>query len=253
MGEYRTIRVATQGRVAEIALAKPPLNILAMEMMNELSGAFQEVLEGDARVVLLYGEGSHFSAGADVREHLPEQATGLLATLRRLFLTLAAFERPIVGAVHGSCLGAGMELAMACDVVVAAEDSRLGLPEIRLGALAPIAAAQLPELVGPHRAAEILLTGRSLTALEARDWGLVNAVVGPADLLAKARETASRIAAFSRPVLAVVKRALSREESQARALSRALDLYRTDILPLHDAREGLAAFLEKREPRWEDR
>jgi cyclohexa-1,5-dienecarbonyl-CoA hydratase len=159
---------------------------------------------------------------------------------------------PVVAAIHGPTLGGGCEVAAACDLVLAADDVRLGQPEIRLGVFPPAAAALLPRLVGRQRALDLLLTGRTVLAEEALRLGLVTRVL-PRDGFEEGVEAfVQELAARSRPVLALAKRAVV--ENLERPLSAALDaadhLYLTELMALRDPHEGLAAFMEKREPVW---
>lgn len=235
--------------IREIVIDHPPLNILTGEVMRRLTHDLLDL--GDARAVLIRGEGKCFSAGADVLEHLPENAEAMLAALHRLIMTIMELPVPSVAAVHGGAIGGGLELAMACDLIYAAESATLQQPEIKLGCIAPFAAEQLPAAVGTRRALDILLTGRPVPAPEAHAMGLVSAVFPVEGFLDRVRDRARGIAAFSRPALSACRRAVL-HDWDAR-FRRAEEIYIERVVPADDYREGLTAFLEKREPKWSHR
>jgi cyclohexa-1,5-dienecarbonyl-CoA hydratase len=171
-----------------------------------------------------------------------------IATIARL----AAFPAPVVAAVRGRCLGGGFELVQAADLVVAGEGAVFGQPEIVLGVLPPAACALLPELCGRVRAAELVLTGDTITAVQARDVGLVTRVVPDDRVDAEAGALAGRLARHSAAALRVTKRALRAGTAPrlAEALRAAERLYLDELMATRDAVEGLTAFLEKRTPTW---
>jgi cyclohexa-1,5-dienecarbonyl-CoA hydratase len=254
MASGGTISIRKEGEVASVLLARPPLNILSFAMMEEISSHLDE-LAGDADVGAVVIESDLrdvFSAGADVREHLPATADRLIRTLDRLVLTLLTFPRPTVSIVRGKCLGGGMELAMACDFVLAGDQATFGQPEASVGVFPPVAAALYPRLVGLRRAYEVLLTGRTLTAAQALSMGFVTSV-HPDDQLGSARTDLLRaLTSKSRIVLQHAKRALL--EGLSLPLEQALhvssDIYLKELMGAEDAPEGLNAFLEKRKPIW---
>jgi enoyl-CoA hydratase/carnithine racemase len=179
----REVRVAReQGGVVRVTLARPPLNLLTPELIGALGATFREIgADPGARAVVLQGEGRAFSAGVDVRAMRDldaGRARGLIEGLRD---TIGALERlpvPTVARLHGHALGGALELALACDLRVAAASCRLGMPEVAVGVPSVIQAALLPGLVGWGRAAELLLGGEPIDAGEAERWGLVNRAVG---------------------------------------------------------------------------
>jgi cyclohexa-1,5-dienecarbonyl-CoA hydratase len=244
------IHVTESDRVREIVVDRPPLNILSIDLLNELDGVLQQPTE--ARVVLLRGKGRCFSAGADVKEHLPDQVDKVLTVLHRVVVDLVESPIPTVAVVHGSVMGAGLELVLACDLAYAAEGATLQQPEIRLGCIAPVAAALLTERIGRTRAMEMLLTGRAVHSEEAAAIGLVTAVLPAANFIDVARERARGIAAYSRAALGACRRA-ARSPAWTRALQAAEKIYLDELVRAEDYSEGLNAFLEKRAPVWKDR
>jgi enoyl-CoA hydratase len=234
------------------------LNALSFDLLDELADAL-ETLDRDpaCRAIVLTGSGDRaFAAGADIRE-LATQTPVSLVTGNRFAVwdRIAAIGVPIVAAVRGFALGGGCELAMACDMIVAAEDAQFGQPEIKLGVMPGAGGTQrLTRAIGKARAMELILTGRNMSAREAEAHGLVTSVV-PADVTVKtALEMATRIAALSPVAVRAAKQAILRAHELP--LSAGLDDERAAFFLLfasEDQREGMAAFVEKRTPDWKGR
>jgi cyclohexa-1,5-dienecarbonyl-CoA hydratase len=200
---------------------------------------------------VLRGEGRGFSAGAEVREHLPESVRALFQEFHAAVAAIVESPCPVIAQVHGPCLGGGLEVALAADLVYAADDATLGQPEIQLGVFPPFAAAAYPARFGRLRAAEIVLLGETLRAAEAYDRGLLTAVVPAAGLAAKVDAVASRLASFSPDSLRIARRALRLgDRGSLAAFQDAEALYLDELAARPDAVEGIRAFLEKRPPRW---
>jgi cyclohexa-1,5-dienecarbonyl-CoA hydratase len=250
------VRVVEDVDVVRITLARPPLNILTVEMLEELRTALDDAAERPAlKAVVLAAEGKAFSAGVAVEDHLGERARPMLETFHALFHALRALECPTIAAVQGAALGGGAELATFCDLVVADEEATFGQPEIRVGVFAPIAVLHYPLRVGPAHALRLLLTGAVIGAAEAQRLGLVDRVV-PAGTLAEAVEAeVERFRTLSAVVLRLTKRAL--RETQGLPFEDGLavleELYHHTLMTTADAEEGLRAFVEKRKPVWRDR
>ena len=250
-----SITIRVQDGIARIRLDRPPLNVLDVEMLRQLNGALRECDETSVRVVVLTSALPHaFSAGVDVRDHRAGRLDAMLSEVRengRLLLTL----KPVtIAAIRGSTLGGGAEIALLCDLVLAADDTVFGFPEIKLGAFPPVAAACLPEICGAPRAMRLLL-GQSITAEAAKEQGLVTEVV-PAGQF---EDTVDRIATGLAARSGVVLRALTSATRAQRApavlqrLDAAIATYRATVGPSRDAEEGINAFLEKRAPAWSHR
>lgn len=239
------------GGVAEVVLRRPPHNVLHAPMVGELRDAIAEArARKDARVLFLRGEGKSFCAGVDVGDHLPGRFEQAIPAFDALLRELQGVELPSVSFLHGSVMGGGLEVAMATDLAYAAAGARLGQPEIKLAVFPPYAAAVAPSLLGPRRAAELVLTGRSYTAAEGLGLGLVNAVFEEAEAEAKTREVVRGLAALSRPALVLAKRALRTREADR--FAEAERIYVKELMSLADPVEGLTAFLEKRPAVWKD-
>jgi cyclohexa-1,5-dienecarbonyl-CoA hydratase len=254
-GEHVTS--TAENGIARVTLSNPPLNIMTRELAGELRETLRALADDRSlRVVVLGAEGKHFSAGADVAEHLPPAWTAMVPEFLETVTSLLAFPLPIIAAVRGRCLGGASELVQAADLVVAGESAVFGQPEIVLGVIPPAACALLPGRIGPARAAEIVFTGDPMSAAQALAAGLVTRVVPDDAVDAEALALAARIARHSAAALRVAKRSLrppARERAESDALSAAGRRYARDLMRTSDATEGLTAFLEKRTPVWTHR
>lgn len=247
------LRTESDGGLRILTLDRPPLNVLNIDMLAELEEAVGRVAsDGDAAALMITGEGKAFCAGVDVADHTPERVEAMIERLHGALTAILALEVPVVAAVNGAALGGGLELALACDVVFAREGAKLGQPEIRLGVFPPFAAAILPRLVGTATALDICLSGRTLRAEEGMRLGLVQHTAPKSDFASSAKEYAKELASLSPPVLRLTKQAIRAglDVPLGEALEEAERLYLDDLMQLEDAREGLAAFLEKRAPVW---
>lgn len=250
---FEFVRLEQDGAVRTLILDRPPLNVLHIPMLRELGQALRMVADDDgAGLLVLTGAGKAFCAGVDVSDHTADRVHEMLELFHSTIRAILALDIPVVGALNGATLGGGCELALACDLVVAREGAKLGQPEIRLGSLPPVAAVLLPRLIGRQRALDLVLTGRVIEAEEARGMGLVSRVL-PADGFAEGvREYVADLGSLSRPVLRLAKRAVLEGLALPfdQALQRTEEVYLDQLVNLHDAHEGLAAFLEKRDPVW---
>ena len=239
--------------LGRITLTDPPLNILTRSMLAQLKKGLAELAaEPSLRVVLLTATGKHFSAGADVGEHLPPTYEELIPEFLDTVLSIATFPLPVVAAVQGRCLGGGFEVAMSADLIVAAEGASFGQPEILLGVLPPAACAMLPFLCGRGTAAEIVYTGEAMSSADALRAGIVQQVVPDDQLEEAALVLAGRITRHSGAALRAGKRMLAGGDESAlrEALSRAGRIYTEQLMETRDAVEGLQSFMEKRRPTW---
>jgi enoyl-CoA hydratase len=260
VGEY--VSTERDGMVAVVTIDHPPVNALSAPLLEELEAELVG-LDGDdgVRAIVLKGAGERaFVAGADISEFPSLREAGLqeggsARGIQKLGARMDASDTPFVAAIHGFCLGGGLELAMCCDIRVAAEDAQLGQPEIKLGLIPGGGGTQrLPRLVGLGRALMLNLTGDFIDAPTAYEWGLVEKVVPREELLETALGIARAIAARS-PVAVGVLRELARttrDLSLEEGLRREADGFRR-CLASEDGAEGVAAFLEKREPQFTGR
>jgi cyclohexa-1,5-dienecarbonyl-CoA hydratase len=239
--------------VARLRLDNPPLNVIDIPMMEELSQVLTEI-EGcsEVNILILSGSQHAFSAGVDVAAHTPDKVEQMLAKFHRVIRAVIASREVTIAAVHGHCLGGGAELAMVCDLVYTSELATWGFPEIKLGCFPPVAVTALAALVGQKQAADLVLTGRSITGKEAAAIGLANAVVPEVDLEHTVQETVQHLTALSPAALAITKKAIYAWDSMHfdKGLARAEKIYLEELMKTEDAREGIKAFLEKRQPQW---
>jgi cyclohexa-1,5-dienecarbonyl-CoA hydratase len=240
------------GAVLRLLLAAPKANILDAEMIAALTRAFREAGDRpDLKCVIVEGEGPHFSFGASVPEHLPGAVESMLPRFHDLFRTMFDAGIFTIAAVRGQCLGGGLELAMACNRVLAAPGAKLGQPEIRLGVLAPVASVLLAERTGRPCAEDLCLTGRIVDAEEALRIGLADGIAedpGEAALAWAREHLLAKSAAALRHALRAVRTPLLRRFDED--LRRVEAIYLEDLMKTADAEEGLRAFLEKRDPKW---
>ena len=253
---YRFLRLErSDNGIARLVLNRPPLNVLHIPMLEEMADAF-DVIGADStlKALQISGAGRAFCAGVDVGDHAGDRVESMLTLFRRVIVRLMGLEIPVVAAVHGPALGGGCELMVACDLAVARDDARIGQPEIQLAVFPPVGAALLPRLIGCQHAMELILTGRVLSAAEARERGLVSEVWPAECWEERVREYMARFAALSGPVLRLTKRAvvdgLSLDPNQA--MRHAESLYLNELMRLRDPHEGLAAFIDKRRPVWQE-
>jgi enoyl-CoA hydratase len=251
---YENILVETRGRVGLVVLNRPKaLNALNDALMDELGAALRAFDADEAiGVIVLTGNEKAFAAGADI---------GMMASysymdvykgdyITRNWETVRSIRKPIIAAVAGFALGGGCELAMTCDIVIAADTAKFGQPEIKLGVIPGAGGTQrLPRAVSKAKAMDLCLTGRMMDAAEAERAGLVSRIV-PADaLLAEALAAASQIAEFSLPAVMMAKESVNRayETTLAEGITFERRVFHS-LFATEDQKEGMAAFLEKRKP-----
>jgi enoyl-CoA hydratase len=245
-------------RIATVTLRNPPANLLNATVLKELDHLLGELEADDqVRVVILTAAGRFFCTGADVNEltHIGTARQGIEFSERgqTLLNRLERFDKPVIAALNGTCLGGGLELAMACHMRVAAAGTLLGLPEIKLGLIPGFGGTQrLPRIIGPSRATELILTGESVTAEGALAMGLVNRVVPAAEVQPLALTWARAIAAHGRSATQAALRAIRAglDSPLAEGLVREAELF-GELCETPDKKEGTSAFLEKRSPKFE--
>lgn len=239
--------------LAHIALASPPLNVIDIPMMEELARALAEIeQQPEVSAIVVTGEGKAFSAGVDVAAHTPDKVDEMLQKFHVVIRSLVATKKVTVAAVHGHCLGGGAELAMVCDVVYTTESAQWGFPEIKLGCYPPVACTALASLIGQKRAAELILTGHTISGTEAAEIGLATRALPDAQSESSVNECSERLSQLSPAALALTKRACYAWDSIHfdKGLARAEKIYLEDLMKTADAQEGILAFMEKRKPRW---
>jgi enoyl-CoA hydratase len=249
------IRVERLAGVVRCTLDRPPLNLLEPGLIGSLQTTFETLAtDPSVRVAVVTGAGRAFTGGMDVRvlrDLDPEGATRLISALHDAIRAVHAAPFPVIAAVNGHALGAGFELALACDLRIAAAEATFGLPEVRVGVPSVIQAALLPPLIGPGRAAELLLTGASIGAAQALAWGLVNRVVERAGLEAAVEAMSAAITACAPGAIRRQKQLIVRwrETDLPTAVRAGIEVFAASY-GTGEPREGASAFLDKRPPRF---
>ena len=255
---YSTIQLAHDSGVATITLNRPDKrNAISFELIDDLLAALKEVETSDAIVLILTGAGKAFSSGMDLDNlksligRSPDQNLKDSETMVRLFRSLYEFPKVTIAAVNGAAIAGGTGLALLCDFTLAVREAKFGYTEVRIGFVPAIVSTFLLRQVGEKQARDLLLTGRIIGAEEAAKMGLVNEIVAPEKLMARARELAALLMENSPASLRATKKLLSdygraELDTQVEAAVRENAAIRTTA----DFREGVTSFLEKRKPAW---
>jgi cyclohexa-1,5-dienecarbonyl-CoA hydratase len=249
--EEKKLTVEVTGAIARITLNNPPLNVIDLSMMDALREHLI-ALEQNTNVTSIVFAGSEriFSAGSDVASHAGQDVEAMLNKFHFVICALVATSKLTIASVRRHCLGGGAELALVCDIVYAGSDAIFGFPEIKLAAFPPVAMVALSAVVGQKRAAELLFTGRSLTAQEALAMGLVNAIADdPETLVSECLQSVSQLSPLA---LRTAKKAFYAWDAIhfEKGLMHTEEIYREKILRSDDGKEGVRAFIEKRRPKW---
>jgi enoyl-CoA hydratase/carnithine racemase len=249
------VNFTEHGRVGRITLDNPPANSYDLQVMSEFSVAVDEAIHSGARaIVVASASEKFFSAGADVKRFLEGDVDGNMEMIRvsqGAFRRMAAADPVFIAHINGHALGGGLEIALACDVRLAnAGDYKLGTPEVTLGLLPGNGGTQrLPRLLGPSRAMELLLTGRTFSPAEAFDWGMISALYDPEEADDRVRAYALRFATGAVLATAAIKRCVHEGNSMPLEQGLALEAELIErLFRSEDAREGLHAFVERRDP-----
>ena len=256
VSELSRIAMEIAPPLAKIGLLHPPLNVIDIPMMDELSRALAEIdARTDVSLVVMRGAGKAFSAGVDISAHSPDRVEEMLAKFHGVIRAIVATKKVTIAMVHGLCLGGGAELAMVCDFAYTSDDAEWGFPEIKLGCFPPVACTALAALVGQKKAAELILTGGSLTGREATDMGLATQCATEGQLDSTVHACVGQLLRLSSSALAIAKKATYAWDSMHfdKGLARAEKIYFDDLMKTADANEGIRAFLEKRPPKWTGR
>ncbi len=261
MTERQHVKVAREDRVAILTIDNPPVNMISRAVVDDLQSALAEVWADDEvkAIVLTAGGQMVFVAGADINAILelktPAEAKAIVQQVHELFLSIENSHKPIIAAITGHCLGAGNELAMACHMRIANNRAMFGQPEIALGIIPGFGGTQrLARLVGKGKALELILTGDRITGAEAANIGLVNKAVPGTEVMKAAIGLAKKIASFGEPSVAAAIEAVN--QGMAVGLPEGLEIEAekfSSLVETEDMREGLTAFLEKRQPKFQDK
>ena len=257
MADFKFISYEDQGEVLRLAINRPPYNVLDIATMEEMNTALDMAMENTtAKVLLITGNGDKtFSSGVDVIDHTPDKVVKMIDVFHGILKRLMLVPIPTVAAINGPALGGGCELAIACDMAVATEDTRIGQPEIKLGVFPPIAAILLPRQVPMTKVMELLLGGGIVDAKEAHRIGLVNAVFPKESFAADTAKFLEQFTSLSRVALLHTKKAVKDAATRPfyEALFHVEQHYLKDLMATEDAVEGLNSFMEKRKPVWKNK
>jgi enoyl-CoA hydratase len=255
---YQHIIVETRGRVGILRLNRPAaLNALNMALMNEVATAIDGFeANQDIGCILVTGSDKAFAAGADIKEMAGKSyLDAFMGDFAASWDRVAHARKPVIAAVAGFALGGGCELAMHCDLIIAADNAKFGQPEIKLGVIPGIGGTQrLTRAVGKAKAMDLCLTGRMMDAAEAESSGLVARVVPVASLMEEAMKVAETIASMSLPAVMIAKEAINRafETTLAEGVRFERRVFHS-LFATEDQKEGMAAFVEKRPPKFKNR
>jgi len=244
--------------VARVILNSPKGNVMDMIMMHDLMELFKQFESmNNLKLITFEGEGSHFSFGASVEEHKKEKAGEMLRKFHSLFYSLSNLCIPTAAIVWGQCLGGAMELCLMCNFIFAEKTAKFGQPEIILGVFPPPASLLLPLKIGSAKAEDLLITGKTITADEAKSYGFVNEIFADRDLLSAALsefinthilpKSASSLRYAVKASRQVFNKVLNEE------LKNLENMYVSEMMETEDANEGITSFLEKRKPNWKNK
>jgi len=246
---------STEG-VAKIIFDRPKYNILNIEMIKNLNQVLEELRgDSDLKCIIIAAEGRYWCTGVEVGDHKPEKVDEMIENFNRIFDLIHGFDVPTIAAVHGACLGGGMEVAIACDIIMASEKATFGQPEIKLGFFPPYAAIQLPKLVGMSKAIEICTSGRRYAADEAKSMGFVSHVVHADVLDDKVNEMVGEITYCSSLIIrmnkSVIKKCMGLDYDDASR--QAADYFLNTLMKTEDTLEGIRSYEEKEKPIWKNK
>ena len=244
-----------EGQLLRLRLSRPKANLVDAAMIAALDAALaRNSANSQLSAVVLDADGPHFSFGASVEEHLPGQCAAMLAGLHSLMLRMIEFPVPLLVAVRGQCLGGGLEVALAGHLLFVAPDATLSQPEMKLGVFAPAASCLLPELIGPARSLDLLVSGRSISGTEAAAMGIAHEAAADPEHAALAYFAEHLKPKSASSLRYAVKAArldyIARFKEKIRAVER---LYLEELMATHDAVAGLEAFIAKGSPQWQHR
>ena len=257
---YQTLLLENSGTLAKITLNRPDKrNAISEQMISEILGSLDEIEKTRARVVIITGAGKAFCAGMDlemlqdIAHQSPSENQEDSRRIAKMFRRIWSYSKPLIAAVNGHALAGGCGIATLCDFTLAVPEAKFGYTEVKIGFLPAIVSVFLTRQIGEKRCRDLLLTGRLIDAVEAREFGLVNEIVPAEKLLDRTHELAELIIAASPASVTRAKQLLTSGAAASldHDLERAI-LENARIRCTPDFREGLASFLEKRKQNWQD-
>lgn len=254
--EYQFIKFAVDGKVATLELNRPPKHLLNIAMLDEVNEALMTLRQWqDLEVLVLRGGDGTFCEGLDFKEHSSRRIQRLIQVFMRVFESLRMIPMISVAAVEGNAFGAGFELALGCNLIIATETSTFALPQIRHGVIPPLASAILPRVAPRRLAMEWILMGNEIAASRLEHDGVVNRLFPPSRFNQRLAEFVAELTEKSGPVLQLAKRAQYEAyySTFPEALASIQSLYLKELMALQDAKEGPKAMREERQPVWKNR
>ncbi len=256
MSDLKHLIVDNMESVAHITFKRPKHNVLNIEMMKELNGELEKLITDDnLKCLVIKGEGPSWCAGVEVADHKPGLVDEMVAVFNRIFELINKLDVPTIAAVHGACLGGGMEVAIACDIVLASKNAVFGQPEIKLGFFPPYAAIRLAELVGPAKAIEVCTTGRRYSAEDAKSMGFVSQTVEDESFSEALAKLIKEIQVNSPLIIRLNKRAVRNHIGMdfTKAVESVSDYFLNTMMKTEDTLEGIKSFEERRRPEWKNK
>jgi cyclohexa-1,5-dienecarbonyl-CoA hydratase len=254
--DFQFVRFRVEGEVARLTLDRPEHNLLNERMLAELASGINKLAEqSEIKLITLDSAAKAFCGGIELDEYTPRRVFQLLDAFHNAFSAMLDTAKPVLVIVNGPAFGGGAELAALGDLVIATPRARFAQPEIKLGVFPPLAAAILPNILGPKMASELVLTGEAMTAERAYELGLVNWLVPENELQKKVDDVVAKVTAQSGPVLTMAKKAIigSMGMPLRDAVRNSMKVFLNELAELEDSQEGLRALVEKRAPKWKNR
>jgi cyclohexa-1,5-dienecarbonyl-CoA hydratase len=254
--DYQFVHFRVEGEVARLTLDRPDHNLLNERMLIELAAGINSISErSEIKLIVVDSAAATFCGGIELDEYTPRRVFQLLDAFHGAFSAMLDTSKPVLVVVNGNAFGGGAELAALGDLVIATPKARFAQPEIKLGVFPPLAAAILPNILGPKIASELVLTGETMTAERARELGLVNWLVPEAELKKKVDEVIAKVTSQSGPVLTMAKKAIlgSMGLPIREGVRNSMKVFLNELADLEDSQEGLRALVEKRAPKWKNR
>ncbi len=255
--EFQNIPLEKQDGIAKLTINRPPVNVMNCDTIGEISAALDEIAkDAEVKVLLIRGAGNRaFCAGVEVKDHIGDMVPVMMNSFGEMIKKLRDLGKPSIAVVNGVALGGGCELVAGCDMAVASEKAEFGQPEIKLGGLAPAAAALFPAIMGEKMAFELILLGDNISAERAEKIGLVNKVVPDEELDTTADKLARKFLEKTPLGVSLIREAFYQcvnaqgfEDALKKATEQGIKTWETE-----DAQEGLKSFLEKRNPVWKNK
>lgn len=254
-----TLNLEISNHIAVLTINSPPANALSSKLLKDLSEKLDEIeSDNTVKAIIIKGEGKFFSAGADIKEFTSFQKGSEYRSLAKngqmVFSRIEHFSIPVIAAIHGAALGGGLELAMSCHMRFVSDNAKLGLPEMTLGIIPGFAGTQrLPQLVGSHKAYEMILSGEPIDGKEAAAIGLANKAVAEADVFNEAMTLATKITEKSKPAIKQIMSLIpyAKTPQFETGVNKEAEAF-GEVFGSEDAKEGVQAFLEKRKPNFKD-